>query len=308
MKKFSSYELEGFAKFATRQFLENKASLNETIAKLSQDNELNYDQTSRVVEEANTGVYIDLFNKAKPGEKYIEFKTASIKEIWSKAHPNEDTLKTSDYAVPPARTHFNISSKQRDEFSKTASVHDDETFEGPESRSHVETLQKIHERAVEERIKNAQLELELVIERVLNTLTKEARQSILSEDVTSAEVSFAVKHALKDAKYEKIATYILSQLPKTKKSQDKIAGVLDTSHEFYKNLEKLGQLIDVYVEAHKNPKESLEKIAGAMKMFIIVPAGLFGAAALSGAYKAGKTHGEATTSVTKDPSLYTKIN
>ena len=307
MKKFSAYELEGFSKLAARLYLENKIPLNETIEKISRENELNYDQTSRIVEESNTGVYIDLFNRAKPGEKYIEFKTASIKDIWSKVHPTDTTMKTSDYATPPEKSHLNISSKQKDEFSKIAS-HEEETFEGPTSKSHAETLQRIHEKALDERIKNAQLELELVIDRVVSSLTKEARQSILSEDSTSAEISFAVKHALSDPRYEKIATYIISQLPKTKKSTEKVAGILDTSHEFYQNLQKLGQLIDVYVESHKNPKESLEKIAGAMKMFIIVPAGLFGAAALSGAYKAGKIHGEASTSVTRDPSLYTKIN
>jgi hypothetical protein len=306
MKKFSAHELESLAKSVSRQYLENQIPLNDSVEKIARENDLNYNQTSRIIEEANTNVYIQLFNTASPGSKYIEFKTANLKEIWPKIKPAEDSIKTSDYALPPDSKMSHTTSKQIQEFNKFAEF-EEESFEGPTSKSHAEVLKKLHDRALQERIKSAQFELEIVIDRVVNTLTKEARQSILGGDNTYAEISYAVKHALNETRYEKIATYILSQMPKIKNAEkEKVAGALDTSHEFYQNLKKLGQLIDTYVDVHKNPAESLEKVASALKLLFILPATAFSAAALAGAYRAGKVQGETSSSVSHDPSLYMK--
>jgi hypothetical protein len=301
MKKFSGAELEGFSKLAAGLYLEQKVPLNETIEKIARDNSLNYDQTSRIVEEANTSVYINLFNKTNSKDKYIEFKTASIKEIWPRIK-SEDLPKTSHYDVPPDQVFLRASTEQIPEFTKVAE--EVETFEGPTSKSHAEIICKIHEKARNEQIKNAQLELELAIDRVVSSITKDARQSILGGDSTTSEISYAVKHAMKGGNCEKIATYIISQLPKVQRSE-KVAGTLDTSHEFYQRLIKLGELVDIYIESHKHPEESVEKISAVLKWMFTVPAitgaGVLG---LTGAYKAGKTKGQSETSITRDPALY----
>jgi hypothetical protein len=75
----STYELELFAKQAATGYLRDSKSLNESITKIASDNALNKEQIARVVEAANTEVYINLFNKNQ--DKYVQFDTANPSAI-----------------------------------------------------------------------------------------------------------------------------------------------------------------------------------------------------------------------------------
>jgi hypothetical protein len=75
----STYELELFAKQAATEYLKDGKPLNDSIVKLASDHALNREQIARVVEAANTDVYINLFNKT--AEKYVQFNTADPAQI-----------------------------------------------------------------------------------------------------------------------------------------------------------------------------------------------------------------------------------
>lgn len=61
--------LEHLAELAALDYLKNKKPLNDTIAKLAEDNSLNKHQIDRVVEKANQITYLSLF-KSNNNDKY----------------------------------------------------------------------------------------------------------------------------------------------------------------------------------------------------------------------------------------------
>jgi hypothetical protein len=92
--------LDYLAKEASVNFISNNIPLNDSIAKLAEDNALNRDQINRVVESANTSTYLSLFKKSD--DKYIEFPVADsekVAELLDKAP--EDISELSDYDIPP---------------------------------------------------------------------------------------------------------------------------------------------------------------------------------------------------------------
>ena len=92
----SSYELELFAKQAATEYLKDGKSLNESIIKIAADNGLNQAQVARVIEAANTDVYMNLFNKSD--EKYIQFDTADPIAIQA-ATTSTKTAETKNYNI-----------------------------------------------------------------------------------------------------------------------------------------------------------------------------------------------------------------
>jgi len=79
------------AKQAAVDFLEHKTPLNDSIRKIASDNNLNPNQVTRVVEEANILTYKNLFEKN--AEKTFTFDLANSKEIISKLASGPQKLK-----------------------------------------------------------------------------------------------------------------------------------------------------------------------------------------------------------------------
>jgi hypothetical protein len=98
----TTYELELFSKQAASSFLKDSTPLNESITKLATDHALNKEQIARVVEAANTEVYINLFNKS--AEKYVQFDTADPVVIGNNITSTKvaDVVDPADYYDAPA--------------------------------------------------------------------------------------------------------------------------------------------------------------------------------------------------------------
>ena len=98
----TTYELELFSKQAASSFLKDNTPLNESITKLATDHALNKEQIARVVEAANTEVYINLFNKS--AEKYVQFDTADPVVIGNNITSTKvaDVVDPTDYYDAPA--------------------------------------------------------------------------------------------------------------------------------------------------------------------------------------------------------------
>ena len=98
----TTYELELFAKQAAASYLKDNTPLNKSITKLAADSALNKEQIARVVEAANTEVYINLFNKS--AEKYVQFDTADPVVIGNNITSTKvaEVVDLTDYYDAPA--------------------------------------------------------------------------------------------------------------------------------------------------------------------------------------------------------------
>jgi len=92
--------LDYLAKEASVNYVNSNIPLNDSIAKLAEENALNREQINRVVENANTATYLSLFKTAS--DKYVEFPVADaekVAELLNSDMENIDNL--SDYDIPP---------------------------------------------------------------------------------------------------------------------------------------------------------------------------------------------------------------
>lgn len=105
ISKVASDRLESFAKIAAKRHLEEGSSLNEVIAKIAKENELNANQIERVCEMANIATHQALWSKTAQKEK-IAFPLADSRVVLASCGCGETTPAAarmdSDYASPPA--------------------------------------------------------------------------------------------------------------------------------------------------------------------------------------------------------------
>ena len=98
---FTTSELDNYINQAATDYLKAGTPLNDTIIKIASDQGLNRDQIARVVEGANTEVYVQLMNKT--ADKYIQFDNASTDKVSEKVFSIEKVagIVTDDYEEPP---------------------------------------------------------------------------------------------------------------------------------------------------------------------------------------------------------------
>lgn len=96
----SSDQLELLAKTASKRYLDERVPLNETIAKLAEDNDLNSQQIARVCEMANMSTHQALFPRATDKVK-VAFPLADHKAVQRKDAPKRSGATMSDYDGPP---------------------------------------------------------------------------------------------------------------------------------------------------------------------------------------------------------------
>jgi len=266
----TSYEIEMLAKTAASTYLKDKTSLNDVILKMAEERNLNYEQTQRVVEEANTQVYLNLFNSAKPEDRYIEFDTADVKKIASRRNEATKTAslipylpKYSDYFLPPQTNYIPAPSQAKEELDKTASIRETaKNTEPPLQGKYAEQFKKLHEQAQAKLHQNSIYEIGFAVEKQANYLVDLAKQDILSKSGKYEELEAVFKTAL--SSQPKVAEYLCAQLPKLE-STSKVAGVINKNHWFYKEVEKLGALLTEYETAKQNPGAAHQKIASGFR-------------------------------------------
>lgn len=90
----TTIDVDAWSKTAASNYLTKGTPLHESITKIASEQGLNRDQIARVVEAANTEVYINLFNKAD--DKYISYETADAEKIAEAIFGQEKTSSVSD--------------------------------------------------------------------------------------------------------------------------------------------------------------------------------------------------------------------
>jgi hypothetical protein len=95
-------DVDTWSKAAAKEYLTAGTDLNKSIEKIASEHGLNKDQVSRVVEAANTEVYVQMFNQSP--DKYIQFASADSEKIAEKLFGQEKTsqVSDSDYQEPPS--------------------------------------------------------------------------------------------------------------------------------------------------------------------------------------------------------------
>lgn len=78
-KTFDEFQVEYFAKKASNDYINKKASLNDSIKKIAQEEKLNTEQIKRICEAANHTVNQHLFGTQD--DKNVYFEVADVNNI-----------------------------------------------------------------------------------------------------------------------------------------------------------------------------------------------------------------------------------
>jgi hypothetical protein len=87
-------DVDTWSKAAAKEYLTAGTALNTSIEKIASEHGLNRDQVNRVVEAANTEVYVQMFNQSP--DKYIQFDSADSEKIAEKLFGVEKTSQFPD--------------------------------------------------------------------------------------------------------------------------------------------------------------------------------------------------------------------
>jgi len=105
LNKYSEFDYKSWGMEAADAFLARDIPMNGTISKIASLKNLNYNQISRVVEEANSRVFLQ--KHASTDDKYIEFDVADAKKIVEgmvnhTKEASETLLGVDDYMMRPS--------------------------------------------------------------------------------------------------------------------------------------------------------------------------------------------------------------
>jgi hypothetical protein len=248
----NSTELEKLAIVATEKYLKDNIPLNDTIVKLAQDHGLNAHQVSRVVEAANTNVYVKLFNEAQ--NKYIEFPNADSEKIAMILNPpkNQSTVSASDYFLEP------VQEKLREDTPIFKTGEDVVTLRESDALRDYYKLANL-----QERINNAVYELDALFETEMLQLKYQVKQAVLKgtayDDIQSAVVTIfpdsfvksAMKSLHKELSQEKLAGDKSTHIEQTHS--------VDTNHPIIVQVEKLLQIKQAYFNVLDKQAENMGK-------------------------------------------------
>ncbi len=195
------------AKTASRRYLNEGTPMNETIAKIAEDNDLNQHQVERVCEMANIATHQSLWPDAPEKEK-IAFPVANPKVvIVRKADSSAPPISCppsvgSDYMGPPSLPSTGPSMASMfgaDPGESHSGLHDD----GPSKRIIV-VLQK---KAAEKKA----IQDQLIVETMRYESEKLAAYNAIKQEVLSGTPLTAIETAARVANLGKIAAEVLPE-------------------------------------------------------------------------------------------------
>lgn len=244
----NSTELDKLADIATEAYLKNNTPLNDVIVKLAQDNALNREQINRVVETANSNVYVKLFNESK--NKYIEFPNADSEKIASVLNPSKEPVHTltSDYQHEPIAERL------------PETTHVFTISEEPTTLKESAALREYYKLAnMQERINNAASEIEAMFDVELSQFKHLIKQALLKgtsvEDVATAVEKLFPNQFIKTAMREIYKDLANANIKEFKSPTASV----DTDHPIIKQAEKLLQIKQAYFTILEKQAENLEK-------------------------------------------------
>lgn len=166
-------DVDSWSKSAAKEYLTTGKPLNDSIEKIASDNGLNKDQINRVVEAANTEVYIQMFNQAQ--DKYVEFQSADSEKVAERLFGVEkiSQAQDDDYEYAPSYT-YAIQDERADAIlTKVAEVKQENTTD-------TEALHQYYKlAALETRLKQSMDEIEVNYQHDASVLFSMVKQAVL---------------------------------------------------------------------------------------------------------------------------------
>ena len=246
-------ELEQIAIIATENYLTHNTPLNESIVKLAQTNSLNREQINRVVETANTNVYVKLFNESN--NKYIEFPNADSEKIASVLNPpKESTVIAQDYYTSPAQ----------DKLTEVSIFPTDKMESQSSSIKEAALLRNFYKLAAQrERIDNALLEVDVCFEQEFDKFTSMVKQAVLKgtsfEAVQTAIESVMPDPFIKSAMKTVHATLKENRVIKVDPAKFEKTSSVNINHPILKKAEELLQFKKAYTTLIDKAGQNVEE-------------------------------------------------
>lgn len=166
-------DVDTWSKAVAKEYLTTGKPMNDSIEKLASDQGLNKDQISRVVEAANTEVYVQMFNQSP--DKYVQFASADSEKIAEKIFGTEKVsqVSDSDYQEPPTGTSL-LEVDITEPLVKVAEVE-------PENKTNTEALHEYYKlAALDTRLAQSLDEVEVNYQRDSAILYTMIKQAVLS--------------------------------------------------------------------------------------------------------------------------------
>lgn len=138
----SEERLATFAKIASNRFVGESVPMNDTIAKIAQDEDLNSHAVERVCEMANLQAHASLLPSEPEKRASFAFPLADSKKVASMicVKPSSGIAMRSEFARPPCGPAASSGPSMADLFGVSGQAHDG--FQVPEKKSLVIMIQK----------------------------------------------------------------------------------------------------------------------------------------------------------------------
>jgi hypothetical protein len=250
---FTTAEIDSYVNEAAHGYLKEAKPLNETITKIASEHGLNRDQIARVVEGANTEVYVQLMNQTN--DKYIQFENASIEKIGEAVFGTEKKAEYSveDYEEEPT------SEISDPNFEKLASV--EETT--PSETEMVKEAYKLA--ALDDRLTDSMYEVDVRFQKNSSILHDLIKQAYLG-GTSFGDIEKAITTIYDSPVVEKILTESREKLahelyPKALDTVVKTAGTVNPNNEIIKQAGLLVKDTQEFLTLREKKAEAIESMS-----------------------------------------------
>jgi hypothetical protein len=221
---FSPERLETFAKIASKRFIEENVPLNDSVAKIAQENDLNSHSVERVCEMANLQTHAALLPTEPEKRASFAFPLADAKKVASclAPCPSHGSKMVSDFARPPRGPAAGGGRSMADLFGVSGQAHDG--FQIPEKKKIIVMIQK--KASQRSRMRDQMLKEAMLCETAELGVHKAVKQSVMQGDTLEDIHDYACHAGLGDLSAEtlsKTASLLNQQFLISDEALEKIA-------------------------------------------------------------------------------------
>lgn len=252
-------DLDQYTKTVAQDYIKNSVALNDSITKIASTHGLNREQINRIVEAANTEVYVQLFNQS--ADKYVQFENADSEKIASVVFsdtPKVAETSISDYETSPEETY-------REKTGSVFNTNPEEEVKKPTEE--LNTYYKLA--ALQTQIENSMNELNVHYQSAVDTLYSMVKQAVLGgtpygdihKAITSVYPQPVVEVSM-DEVQEKLATEM--PLRKFEKTSEQI-GTVNQENPLIKQAATLVKYAQEFITLRDKQTETTNELVNHIK-------------------------------------------
>lgn len=311
-------QLEYFGKEASRTYIEEDVSLDDTITKIAEEHALNRFEIDRVVEAANVDTHLAMFGKMD--DKYVEFPTASAEKVAAAlSYDTELKQETYDYNSPPEVDNIEVNIFPVVEAEKTSSVglEDPYSQESQDFRVRIKYANDMLNSQISEADQAFSGECGVFYHMTKQAVlqgTRFGHIKLAAEQHLPGDLTSLILNTAKERLAAEAPTLDLSDV------EEKL-GSVNQNNELMKQLTKINDTVDTYYELSEKQaslwraggevmktvgtgfrglKKALISTSRPTKMFLL-GGGIVGGVGVPASYSIGKQTGHLENSALKNP-------